>query len=175
MLDKTFFMKDNVCAGKKNYKSRCISINIVTFNQVGRKILKISCATLSLFAMIHSSDVATNRITDFYHASAVKNSENKNSKIQNSKKEDNKDNIVVSKKAIPDKIRKLRISSERINKDVNRKAFNMTLKTMNAPMFYTEMQHFILHAQVNECQAVKPQLQEGTAQCTLGSKVHLQK
>ncbi len=118
MLDKTFFMKDNVCAGKKNYKSRCISINIVTFNQVGRKILKISCATLSLFAVIHSSDVATNRITDFYHASAVKNSENKNSKIQNSKKEDNKDNIVVSKKAIPDKKENNEFDSKSVIKDI---------------------------------------------------------
>ena len=45
--------------------------------------------------MIHSSDVATNKITDLYHASAVENSENKNFKTQNSKKEDNKDNIVA--------------------------------------------------------------------------------
>ena len=111
-------MKDNIGAGNKNYKSRCININIVTFNQVGRKILKISCATLSLFAVIHSSDVTTNRITDFYHASAVENSKNKNFKTQNSKKEDNKDNIVVSKKSIPDKSENSKLDSKSIIKDI---------------------------------------------------------
>ena len=68
--------------------------------------------------MIHSSDVATNKITDLYHASAVENSENKNFKTQNSKKEDNKDNIVVSKKAVPDKKENSKLDSKSIIKNI---------------------------------------------------------
>lgn len=92
----------------KNYKSRCICIITVTFNQVGRKILKLSCTVLSLLATVQSSDVVTNKITDVYHASAMeknivpKCAEVKNTKeyLKDTKKDIKKENIKISNKKV---------------------------------------------------------------------------
>ncbi len=72
--------------------------------------------TLSLFSIIHSSDVATNRMTDFYHTSAV---ENKNFKSKNDVKGNNsKDNVLVSKKIIPHKEENKKLESKFVVKNI---------------------------------------------------------
>lgn len=96
----------------KNYKSRCICIITVTFNQVGRKILKLSCTVLSLVATIRSSDVVTNKITDVYHASAVEKN-------------------IVSKYVKDIKNEDVKISTEKVENNKNKKSRKIDSKTIS--------------------------------------------